>query len=49
MLEQIAGVQFPDSFSDSDVLLVGTGRRRPTDAEQAALGDLATTLPLPLG
>jgi hypothetical protein len=49
MLEQIAGVQFPDSFSDSDVLLVGTGRRLPTDAERAALGDLATTLPLPLG
>jgi hypothetical protein len=49
MLEQIAGVEFPDSFSDKDVLLVGTGRRTPTDAERTALGDLASKLPLPLG
>ena len=49
MLEQIAGVQFPDSFSDKDVLLVGTGRRVPTEAERTALGYLAAQLPLPLG
>lgn len=49
MLAQIAGIEFPDSFSDKDVLLVGTGRRASTDAECAALGDLAAKLPLPLG
>jgi uncharacterized protein (TIGR03083 family) len=49
MLEQIAGVAFPDSFSDKDVLLVGTGRRKPTEVERAALGELASKLPLPLG
>lgn len=49
MLEQIAGVTFPDSFSDADALRVGTGRRPATEAERAALGDLASKLPLPLG
>jgi hypothetical protein len=45
-LEKIAGTAFPASFSDEDALLIGTGRRTPTDAEQAALGDLAARLPL---
>ena len=49
MLEKIAGVEFPDSFSDKDILLVGTGRRTPTDAEKDALGDLAAKLPLAIG
>ncbi len=49
MLEKIAGVPFPVSFGDKDALLVGTGRRAPTDAEKAALGDLATRLPFVLG
>ncbi|GAA3438534.1 maleylpyruvate isomerase N-terminal domain-containing protein [Kutzneria kofuensis] len=49
MLERIAGAAFPDSFSDKDVLLVGTGRRAPTGAEKVALGELAARLPLPLG
>jgi len=49
MLEKIAGAAFPGSFSDTDVLLVGTGRRAPTDAEILALGELATKLPLILG
>ncbi|MFJ2173642.1 maleylpyruvate isomerase N-terminal domain-containing protein [Streptomyces sp. NPDC087851] len=49
MLERIAGAAFPASFSDKDALLVGTGRRAPTDAEKAGLGKLATTLPLVLG
>jgi hypothetical protein len=49
MLTQIAGVEFPESLADKDVLLVGTGRRAPTDAERAALGQLAAKLPLPLG
>lgn len=49
MLEQIAGAAFPASFSDKDALLVGTGRRAPTDAEKAELGELAAKLPLVLG
>ncbi|MGX1670754.1 maleylpyruvate isomerase N-terminal domain-containing protein [Streptomyces sp. NPDC055400] len=48
-LEKIAGVPFPASFSDKDALLVGTGRRTPTDKEKAALGDFATRLPLVIG
>jgi uncharacterized protein (TIGR03083 family) len=49
MLETIAGAAFPASFSDRDALLVGTGRRVPTDAERAELGELAAKLPLILG
>lgn len=48
-LERIAGAPFPASFSDEAALRVGTGRRTPTDAERAALGDLAASLPLVLG
>lgn len=48
MLEKIAGAAFPESFSDKDALLVGTGRRAPTDAEQAELGELRAKLPLVL-
>ncbi|MFI9102922.1 maleylpyruvate isomerase N-terminal domain-containing protein [Streptomyces fildesensis] len=49
MLEKIAGAAFPASFCDTDALLVGTGRRAPTDAEKAELGELAARLPLILG
>ncbi|MEW9521114.1 maleylpyruvate isomerase N-terminal domain-containing protein [Streptomyces tubercidicus] len=49
MLEKIAGAAFPATFSDKDALLVGTGRRAPTDAEKAELGVLADTFPLFLG
>ena len=49
MLEKIAGVEFPDSFSDKDILLIGTGRRTPTGAEKDALGDLVAKLPLAIG
>ncbi|HET6856753.1 MAG TPA: maleylpyruvate isomerase N-terminal domain-containing protein [Streptomyces sp.] len=49
MLERIAGAAFPASFSDEDALLVGTGRRTPTDAEKAELGELAARLPFVLG
>ncbi|MFG2650683.1 maleylpyruvate isomerase N-terminal domain-containing protein [Streptomyces sp. NPDC048436] len=49
MLEKIAGSAFPASFSDKDALLVGTGRRAPTEAEQAQLGELAARLPFVLG
>ncbi|WP_031079395.1 maleylpyruvate isomerase N-terminal domain-containing protein [Streptomyces sp. NRRL S-118] len=48
-LERIAGTRFPASFSDKDALLVGTGRRAPTDAEEAALGEAATRIPFVLG
>jgi uncharacterized protein (TIGR03083 family) len=49
MLESIAGATFPPFLSDTDALLVGTGRRAPTTAEKTALGALATKLPLVLG
>ncbi|MEW1656644.1 maleylpyruvate isomerase [Streptomyces sp. NPDC093707] len=49
MLEKIIGAPFPASLSDRDALLVGTGRRAPTTAEQAELGELAPRLPLFLG
>jgi hypothetical protein len=42
LLEKIAGTAFPASLSDTDALLVGTGRRDPNNAE---LGDLAARLP----
>ncbi|GGO17019.1 maleylpyruvate isomerase [Microbispora rosea subsp. aerata] len=49
MLEKIAGAPFPASLSDRDALLVGTGRRAPTDEEKAELGGLAARLPFVLG
>jgi Mycothiol maleylpyruvate isomerase N-terminal domain len=49
MLEKIAGSGFPSSWRDTDVLLVGTGRRAPTDVERAELGELAARLPFVLG
>lgn len=49
MLEKIAGSPFPTSWSDKDTLLIGTGRRTPTVAEQAELGELTTKLPFALG
>ncbi|MFI1094951.1 maleylpyruvate isomerase N-terminal domain-containing protein [Streptomyces sp. NPDC020917] len=49
MLERIAGEPFPDAWSDRDALLVGTGRRAPSDTERAALGSLAGRLPFVLG
>ncbi|MFJ6747015.1 maleylpyruvate isomerase N-terminal domain-containing protein [Streptomyces sp. NPDC091266] len=48
-LEEIAGAAFPASFTDKDALLLGTGRRAPTDAERTELGGLAAKLPLFLG
>jgi hypothetical protein len=48
-LEEIAGAPFPASFSDADALLIGTGRRAPTDAETVTLGELGTRLPFILG
>lgn len=49
MLEQIAGASFPAAWSDRDALLVGTGRRTPSDAERSELGALAGRLPFVLG
>ncbi len=49
ILEKIAGAAFPASLPDKDALRVGTGRRAPTDAEQAELGELAAKLPFVLG
>jgi mycothiol maleylpyruvate isomerase-like protein len=49
MLEAIAGVSFPESLSDEDVLLIGTGRRDASEAESSWLGGLAAKLPLFLG
>ncbi|MFG2826855.1 maleylpyruvate isomerase N-terminal domain-containing protein [Streptomyces sp. NPDC048434] len=49
MLEEIADAAFPASFTDKDALLVGTGRRAPTEGERAALGESAAKLPLFLG
>ncbi|WP_405847814.1 maleylpyruvate isomerase N-terminal domain-containing protein [Streptomyces sp. NBC_01518] len=49
LLEGIAGSAFPSSFSDTTALLVGTGRRAPTDDEKAQLGPLDAKLPLVLG
>ncbi|WP_405952761.1 maleylpyruvate isomerase N-terminal domain-containing protein [Streptomyces prunicolor] len=49
LLERIAGAAFPSSFSDTNALLVGTGRRAPTGEEQSQLGSLDAKLPLVLG
>ncbi len=49
LLEKIAGAAFPSSFSDKDALLIGTGRRTPTEEERNELGELAGKLPLVLG
>ncbi|WOP39272.1 maleylpyruvate isomerase N-terminal domain-containing protein [Streptomyces sp. Li-HN-5-13] len=49
LLEKIAGTPFPAWFSDKDALLIGTGRRTPTNAEKAALRSLAANFPLILG
>ncbi|MEV1024171.1 maleylpyruvate isomerase N-terminal domain-containing protein [Streptomyces sp. NPDC050264] len=48
-LEEIGGAAFPASFSDAQALLIGTGRRAPTEAQAAALGAYAARLPLILG
>ncbi|MEC3914809.1 maleylpyruvate isomerase N-terminal domain-containing protein [Nocardia sp. CDC160] len=49
MLETIAGQPFPASWSDEDALLIGTGRRAPSETELSELGTLAAQLPLVLG
>ncbi|MER6321846.1 maleylpyruvate isomerase N-terminal domain-containing protein [Streptomyces coelicoflavus] len=49
LFEGVVGAAFPASFTDRDALLVGTGRRPPTPAEEAALGAPAARLPFPVG
>ncbi|MFD7463205.1 maleylpyruvate isomerase N-terminal domain-containing protein [Streptomyces tendae] len=49
LLEAVVGTAFPTAFTDRDALLIGTGRRAPTAAETAALGELAARLPFPVG
>lgn len=39
----------PSRLRVAHALLVGTGRRAPTDAEKAELDDLAAKLPLVIG
>ncbi|GAA2295487.1 maleylpyruvate isomerase N-terminal domain-containing protein [Streptomyces kunmingensis] len=48
-LERIAGAAFPAAYSDTEALLIGTGRRTPTEPQAAVLGDVAARLPLILG
>lgn len=48
LLERIAGAPFPASWPDRDVLLVGTGRRAPTEPERTELGALAERIPFVL-
>ncbi|MET9934927.1 MULTISPECIES: maleylpyruvate isomerase N-terminal domain-containing protein [unclassified Streptomyces] len=49
LLERIAGAPFPAVLSDTDALLVGTGRRAPSAAESAALSGAGVRIPLSLG
>lgn len=49
MVQTIAGAAFPASIPDADALRIGTGRRRPTDAETDLLGGLAARVPFVLG
>ncbi|MER8027879.1 maleylpyruvate isomerase N-terminal domain-containing protein [Streptomyces bauhiniae] len=49
LLERITGEPFPAALSDTDALLLGTGRRAPTPAERTALGALAARLPFIIG
>ncbi|MGV1007600.1 MAG: maleylpyruvate isomerase N-terminal domain-containing protein [Dermatophilaceae bacterium] len=45
-MQALAGQRFPASMTDTTAVLVGAGRRAPTDAERTLLGPLAHVLPL---
>ncbi|MFD5322784.1 maleylpyruvate isomerase N-terminal domain-containing protein [Streptomyces sp. NPDC127092] len=49
LVERIAGTPLPAALSDTDALLVATGRRIPSAREQAALATTDVRLPLSLG
>ncbi|WP_406601941.1 hypothetical protein [Lentzea kristufekii] len=47
LLKAVGGTRAVGAGADTDVLLVGTGRRAPTGAERAELGELE--IPFVLG
>jgi hypothetical protein len=50
VVAELAGTAFPASLSDKDALLLGIGRRTPSDAERTELGAvLGARLPFVLG
>ncbi|MGW4289038.1 maleylpyruvate isomerase N-terminal domain-containing protein [Streptomyces sp. NPDC004673] len=49
LLERVTGEPFPAALSDTDVLLLATGRRPPTPEERTTLGALAARLPFVIG
>lgn len=49
MVEQIAGYKIPPALTDTDALVIGTGRRSPTAAQTAALGADGNRIPVFLG
>lgn len=49
LLERVTGEPFPAAWSDTDALLVATGRRPPTRDERTTLGPLAARLPFVIG
>ncbi|MFE5298269.1 maleylpyruvate isomerase N-terminal domain-containing protein [Streptomyces sp. NPDC056632] len=49
LFERIAGAPFPATLSDTEALLVGTGRRAPGPAERTALAAAGVRIPLSLG
>jgi len=49
LLERIAGTPFPAALSDTEALLVGTGRRAPGEQERAELAAAGVRYPLWIG
>ncbi|MYW63432.1 maleylpyruvate isomerase [Streptomyces sp. SID8379] len=49
LIEGIAGGPFPAALPDTDVLLIGTGRRQPDEAQRAALERSGVRYPVALG
>jgi hypothetical protein len=49
MVEQIAGYKIPAALTDTDALVIGTGRRSPTATQTAALGADGNRIPVFLG
>ncbi|MFJ4003132.1 maleylpyruvate isomerase N-terminal domain-containing protein [Streptomyces sp. NPDC090023] len=49
LLERITGEPFSAALSDTNALLLGTGRRAPTLGERTALGALTARLPFVIG
>ncbi|MCX2181194.1 maleylpyruvate isomerase N-terminal domain-containing protein [Streptomyces sp. SKN60] len=49
LLSRVAGAELPRELSDTDALLVGTGRRAPDEAERAAFAAAGVRIPLSLG